>query len=138
ESAAGALAPGRVLFTGALEHRHLVNLLPLADITVVPSVFPEAFGMAAAEAASAGSIPLVADHSGLAEIADGLDAEYPDEFRSLSRFRRGDVADLRDKLQAILALSPEQRTQVRASARQAVVRRWSWERVSAALLEASG
>ena len=59
------LAPPRTLFTGPLEHRHLVHLLPLADVTVVPSIFPEAFGMVAAEAAAAGSPPLVARHSGL-------------------------------------------------------------------------
>ncbi|MGH3002990.1 MAG: glycosyltransferase, partial [Gaiellaceae bacterium] len=34
----------RALFTGPLEHRHLRHLLPLADATVVPSIFPEAFG----------------------------------------------------------------------------------------------
>ena len=56
------LAPPRTLFTGPLEHRHLVHLLPLADVTVVPSIFPEAFGMVAAEAAAAGSPPLVARH----------------------------------------------------------------------------
>ena len=44
---------------------------------VVPSIFPEAFGMVAAEAASAGVPPLVADHSGLAEVAAGIAAEYP-------------------------------------------------------------
>ena len=44
--------------------------------SVVPSIFPEAFGMVAAEAAAAGSPPLVARHSGLAEIADGLEAAY--------------------------------------------------------------
>ena len=51
---AGARAHARrrgTLFTGPLEHRHLVHLLPLADVTVVPSIFPEAFGMVAAEAA---------------------------------------------------------------------------------------
>ncbi len=51
------LAGERVLFTGPLEHRHLRHLLPLADVTVVPSIFPEAFGMVAAEAAAAGSPP---------------------------------------------------------------------------------
>src|SRR6266508_1325378 len=55
-----SLAPSRTLFTGPLEHRHLRHLLPLADVTVVPSIFPEAFGMVAAEAAAAGSPPLVA------------------------------------------------------------------------------
>ena len=72
-----ALAPERTLFTGALEHRHLVPLLPLCDVAVVPSIFPEAFGMVAAEAAAAGAPPLVARHSGLAEVAAGLEARVP-------------------------------------------------------------
>ena len=62
-----------VLFTGPLEHRHLVHLLALADVAVVPSIFPEAFGMVAAESAAAGCPPIVANHSGLAEIAQGLE-----------------------------------------------------------------
>src|SRR5215207_5271183 len=66
------IAPPGTLFTGPLEHRHLVHLIPLCDVTVVPSIFPEAFGMVAAEAAAGGSLPLVARHSGLAEIAEGL------------------------------------------------------------------
>ncbi len=65
------------LFTGPLEHRHLVHLLALADACVVPSIFPEAFGMVAAEAAAAGCPPLVARHSGLAEVAAGLEEAYP-------------------------------------------------------------
>ena len=51
------LAPPGTLFTGALEHRHLRHLLPLCDVAVVPSIFPEAFGMVAAEAAAAGVLP---------------------------------------------------------------------------------
>ncbi|MBA2741195.1 MAG: glycosyltransferase family 4 protein, partial [Actinobacteria bacterium] len=42
--------PDKTLFTGPLEHRHLRHLLALADACVVPSIFPEAFGMVAAEA----------------------------------------------------------------------------------------
>src|SRR5262249_52606218 len=40
-----ARAPLGTLFTGALEHRHLRHLLPLCDVAVVPSIFPEAFGI---------------------------------------------------------------------------------------------
>ena len=83
------------LFTGPLEHRHLVHLLALADVTVVPSIFPEAFGMVAAEAAAAGSPPIVARHSGLAEIAEGLEAEYPEHLRDLASFTNGDAAGAR-------------------------------------------
>jgi len=130
-----AMAPPRTLFTGPLEHRHLVHLLPLADATVVPSIIPEAFGMVAAEAAAAGSPPLVARHSGLQEIAEGLEAAYPPEHRHLTSFATGDAGDLRAKLQELLALPREEHERVAAAARRAVVERWSWAGVAARLLQ---
>jgi glycosyltransferase involved in cell wall biosynthesis len=129
------LAPPRTLFTGPLEHRHLVHLLPLADVTVVPSIFPEAFGMVAAEAAAAGSPPLVARHSGLAEVARGLEDEYPERFRHLASFERGDAADLRRKLTELLALSAADHEVLRLAARRAVADRWSWAGIARRLLE---
>jgi glycosyltransferase involved in cell wall biosynthesis len=129
------LAPPRTLFTGPLEHRHLVHLLPLADATVVPSIFPEAFGMVAAEAAAAGSPPLVARHSGLEEIAEGLEAEYPPEHRHLTSFATGDVADLTTKLGELLALPPAEHDRIAVAARAAVERRWSWSSVAERLLQ---
>jgi glycosyltransferase involved in cell wall biosynthesis len=130
-----AAAPPRALFTGPLEHRHLVHLLALADATVVPSIFPEAFGMVAAEAAAAGSPPLVARHSGLAEIAEGLEAEYPPHLRRLASFATGDSAELATKLRDLLALAPADRDAVREAARRATLARWSWAGVARRLLE---
>ena len=127
--------PSRVLFTGPFEHRHLVHLLPLADACVVPSIFPEAFGMVAAEAAAAGCPPLVARHSGLAEVAKGLEAEYPAGSRHLASFATGDADDLREKLSTLLAFSPEARREVSDAARRAAVERWSWATIAARLLE---
>jgi glycosyltransferase involved in cell wall biosynthesis len=124
------IAPPRTLFTGPLEHRHLVHLLPLVDVSVVPSIFPEAFGMVAAEAAAAGVPPLVARHSGLAEIAAGLEAEYPPELRELASF----TDDLRPKLARLLALPSETRHELGAAARCAAVARWSWSSVAERLL----
>ena len=129
-----AIAPARALFTGALEHRHLAALLPLCDVAVVPSIFPEAFGMVAAEAAAAGVPPLVAHHSGLAEVAEGIEAEYPPERAPLTTFENGDVAELRDKLAALLALPEPERAQLGRAARKAVVERWSWASVAERLL----
>jgi glycosyltransferase involved in cell wall biosynthesis len=131
-----SIAPARTLFTGPLEHRHLVHLLALADVTVVPSIFPEAFGMVAAEAAAAGSPPLVARHSGLAEIAEGLEQEYPAHLRDLASFATGDVAELAAKLQRLLGLAPEERAALREGARRATVTRWSWAGVAQRLLDA--
>jgi glycosyltransferase involved in cell wall biosynthesis len=129
-------APPGTLFTGALEHRHLVQLLPLCDVAVVPSIFPEAFGMVAAEAAAAGVPPLVARHSGLAEVAEGLEAAYGRERAPLASFARGDAADLHAKLQALLALSGEERRRLGEAARRATVERWSWAGVAERLLAA--
>jgi glycosyltransferase involved in cell wall biosynthesis len=131
-------AGDRVLFTGALEHRHLRHLWPLADVSVTPSVFPEAFGMVAAEAAACGSPPVVARHSGLAEVAKGLEDEYPPEHRELASFRREDAADLRDKLGRILGLPRADWLELSAAARRAAVRHWSWERVASLLLSRHG
>jgi glycosyltransferase involved in cell wall biosynthesis len=133
-----AMAAPRTLFTGPFEHRHLAQLLPLADVTVVPSIFPEAFGMVAAEAAAAGSPPLVARHSGLAEVAAGLEDEYPAHLRHLAAFESGNADDLYTKLQELLALSREDRAALQHAARRTVVERWSWAGVARRLLEPGG
>jgi glycosyltransferase involved in cell wall biosynthesis len=128
----------RVVFTGPLEHRHLAHLWALADVSVTPSTFPEAFGMVAAEAAACGSPPLVARHSGLAEIAEGLEAEYPSAHRDLASFANGDVDDLAAKLEAILALPEEERRVLGAAARRAAESLWSWERIATLILSPRG
>ena len=48
------------------------DLMGLSRVVVVPSTFPEAFGMVLAEAACCGSIPLSSSHSGLAEVTATL------------------------------------------------------------------
>ncbi len=130
-----AQAPPGTLFTGALEHRHLSHLLPLCDVAVVPSIFPEAFGMVAAEAASAGVPPVVADHPGLAEVAAGIAAEYPPEYAALAAFPNGDAATLHVRLRDLLALPAAERRALGLAARSAVEHRWSWARVAERLLD---
>ena len=129
-----AAAPPRTLFTGALEHRHLVHLLALADAAVVPSIFPEAFGMVAAEAASAGCPPLVARHSGLAEIAEGLEAEYPPEHRTSPASRRATPTTSAPSSSALLSLPPQRARRSRRGSAQRGPSRWSWRSVARRLL----
>ena len=126
-----------VLFTGPLEHRHLVHLCALADAAVVPSIFPEAFGMVAAEAAAAGCPPVVAHHSGLAEIAQGLERFYPAGKGRLASFPSGDAARAR---RAARARSSRCRP---PSAPSCAPRRarpwsslWSWKSVAERILAA--
>ena len=119
----------RVIFTGAMDHEHLHLLVPLADAVVVPSVLPEAFGMVAAEAAACGVLPIVADHSGLAEVAAGL-GENGLTFD-------GTASDLEARLAGVLALPAARRREMGLAARAAVVERWSWGGIAQRLIDVS-
>jgi glycosyltransferase involved in cell wall biosynthesis len=130
-----ALAPLGTLFTGPLEHRHLRHLLPLCDVAVVPSIFPEAFGMVAAEAAAAGVLPVVSAHSGLAEVAVGIGEEVGPEAAPLLSFPAGDSGAVRERLASLLGLPAERRRELGLAARRAVEQRWSWPVVAARLLD---
>jgi glycosyltransferase involved in cell wall biosynthesis len=129
------LAPPGTLFTGALEHRHLRHLLPLCDVAVVPSIFPEAFGMVAAETAAAGVLPVVSAHSGLAEVAAGIGEEVGPDAAALLSFPAADAGALRERLDAILTLPADRRRELGLAARRAVERRWGWKVVADRLLQ---
>jgi glycosyltransferase involved in cell wall biosynthesis len=124
-----AQAPPGVIFTGAMDHAQLQPLVPLADAVVVPSVLPEAFGMVAAEAAACGVVPIVSNHSGLAEVAAGL-GEAGITFD-------GTVDGLAGRLDGLLRLPEPERRRLGAVAREAVIARWSWEGVARRLLDES-
>ena len=89
---AAACMHERVVFTGRLVHEELADLLPACEALVVPSTFPEAYGMVAAEAACCGTLPISADHSGLAEVSRVLEAAVPREVAPWLRFRLDDDA----------------------------------------------
>jgi glycosyltransferase involved in cell wall biosynthesis len=66
-----------VEFVGPLGHPDLARLVPAADVGVVPSIFPETFGLVAAEFAASGVVPFVADHSGLREAGEIIGRGLP-------------------------------------------------------------
>jgi glycosyltransferase involved in cell wall biosynthesis len=134
-----ALAPERTLFTGPLEHRHLAQLIPLTDVTVVPSIFPEAFGMVAAEAAACGVLPVSAAHSGLAEVTEALADAAPPEAREWLAFAvDGDaVPAIAERLVAWLRAPEPVREATRAALRATAAERWSWQGVARGVLAAA-
>jgi glycosyltransferase involved in cell wall biosynthesis len=133
-----AVAEGvRALFTGPLEHRHLRHLLALADACVVPSGFPEAFGLVAAEAAAAGCPPVVARHSGLAEVAASLEQSLSPPLDRLVSFPTADAAALRERLATLVTLADDDKALLRATVRRVAEERWSWAGVAGRLLEAA-
>jgi glycosyltransferase involved in cell wall biosynthesis len=127
-----------VSFTGRLDHRYAPGALAAMDVLVVPSILEEAFGMVAAEGAAAGALPLVARHSGLAEVADALEAEVGRP--GLFSFEPGEGAidSLASGVDRLLSLESAERRELGRSLSLFVAREWSWERTAARLLEAAG
>lgn len=123
-----------VVFTGRLEHGPLSKVLPTFDVLVVPSVVPEAFGMVAAEAAACGVLPIVPNHSGIAEAGAAVE-------QAIGRpgFLTFDAADpirgIAAAIDRVLGLSAAERTEMEAAAVDLARSRWSWDRVSHRLLE---
>jgi glycosyltransferase involved in cell wall biosynthesis len=129
----------RVAFAGRLDHDELTDLLPAAEAMAVPSTFPEAFGMVAAEAAACGALPVVADHSGLGEVARTLASAVPEPARAWLSFPLGDesVARLGAALAGWLAAPDD----LRAATREAMVEitraRYSWDGVAHTVIAAA-
>ncbi len=136
---AAAKAAGRIVFTGRLEHDDLPDLLCACRAQVVPSTFPEAFGMVAAEAAGCGALPLSASHSGLAEVSAVLAEALAPELRPLLSFDRGPgaVEEIADKLVRWLSLPEDQRVGASESLARVARGSFGWEAVAEGVIAAA-
>jgi glycosyltransferase involved in cell wall biosynthesis len=134
--AAGAFE--RVHFTGRLEHGDLPDVLPSFLAQVVPSTFPESFGMVAVEAAACGVLPISAAHSGLAEVTRTLEPAAGDAARLLS-FERGPeaVEEIAANLTAWLRVHPAERDWVRMELSRVARERYGWEGVAESVIAAA-
>lgn len=131
-------AAGSVLFTGRLEHDEVSTLVPVADSMVVPSTFPEAFGMVAAEAAASGTMPVCARHSGLEEVTATLADDVPAAAPFLSfELGSGAIAGIASRLDGWLGTDGAERSQVEEALASSADGHWSWEGVARDVIRAS-
>lgn len=132
-------AAGTVQLAGRLEHGEVGRLVPGSDVLVFPSTHPEAFGMVAAEAASAGVLPVSAGHSGALEVSRALAADLPDTAAGLVSFPISDgvVEAIASRLNIWLGLEPDVRGASRSALRGTAKRLWGWEGVASAVIAAS-
>jgi glycosyltransferase involved in cell wall biosynthesis len=137
---ARACAPacGRVHLTGRLEHADLPDLLCGCAAQVVPSTFPESFGMVAVEGAACGALPISAAHSGLAEVTAALAPALEPELRRLLAFEAGPdaVRELADRLAGVLELDAATRGRAALALSERARRRFGWDEVARAVLAA--
>jgi glycosyltransferase involved in cell wall biosynthesis len=129
----------RIVFTGRLDHAELEDILPACEALVVPSTFPEAFGMVAAEAAACGTLPVSAGHSGLAEVSEALARELPSEVAGWLSFPVDDDAVRAIAMRIVAWLEAEEALKERARAALVSVarERWSWEGVARGVIAAA-
>ena len=123
---------GSVELIGRLEHDQVAELLPRAEALVMPSTFPEAFGMVAVEAAACGTLPVSAGHSGMLEVSRQLAESLRPGVGRLTSFpvEPGAVEAIADRLGAWLALPEGEREDARQALVETVGRLWSWEGVA--------
>ncbi len=137
--AATRVLPERARFAGRYEHEELAELLPRCEALVVPSTFPEAFGMVAAEGAACGALPVSAAHSGLAEVSAALAHAVPPEAAQWLSFPVDDdaVPALAERLIGWLRVDAALREQTRAALVATARERWSWEGVAGSVIAAA-
>ncbi len=136
---AATLLSERVLFTGRLDHEELVDLLPVCEALIVPSTFPEAFGMVSVEGAACGAFPVSAAHSGLLEVSDILRDAVPRQAAHWLSFPIDDdaVSALSQRVIGWLGAAPILRAQTREALVRTVRERWSWESVAEGVIAAA-
>jgi glycosyltransferase involved in cell wall biosynthesis len=114
---------GDVLFVGPLYHGDLTKVLPAADAAAVPSIFPETFGLVAAEFAASGVVPFVSDHSGLREAGEIVGRNLPFDLRvGMDGFEENFAKTLNDYLK----LPEEERRRCEEVVRRNCVEHLSW------------
>jgi glycosyltransferase involved in cell wall biosynthesis len=136
---AARTAAGSVSFAGRLEHDEVGRLLPATDALIMPSTFPESFGMVAAEAAAAGVAPVSAAHSGMAEVSQALAERLPPQATGLVSFELDEraVESLASRINGWFELEPGIREQALTALREVAASRWSWEGVARTVLAAA-
>ncbi len=114
-----------VEFAGFLDQPELAALVRAADVAVVPSIY-EPFGLAALEAAAAGTPLVVSSTGGLAEfVTDGSTG---------LRFTPGDPVELAAAVRTLLVDEVLGRRLAR-TARRALAERYSWDAAAARTVE---
>jgi glycosyltransferase involved in cell wall biosynthesis len=95
--------------------------------------------MVAVEAASAGTLPVSAGHSGMLEVSERLSADQPAAVAPLTSFpiEPGAVQAIADRLDRWLELPEVTRAEARATFVDTVARVWSWEGVARGVLDAA-
>lgn len=115
-----------VRFVGRIEHDELPEVYASSDLLVLPSTTKgEAFGMVLLEAFASGVPAIASDLPGVRSVAGQAGLTVPPN----------DPRALMDAITGFLALSPDERTQMRQQARSVAEEKYQWKTVVSQLDE---
>lgn len=139
---AAPAAMRRLHFLGRIEHAQVSELMCASRALVVPSTFPEAFGMVLAEAACCGSVPVSAAHSGLAEVTAMLTPAVREDLRPFMSFGLGpdvvrEIAGNVTRWLSVAGEAPEAWRQATASLRDVAQAEFGWPDVASGVAAAA-
>lgn len=131
EAAAGLRE--KVIFTGILYHEQLKILEPATEVQLIMSIFPEAFGLVVLEAIACGVLPVIANHSGLSDVADVIEGELNVKSGTFRVDLIPDkiVFELADKIVDLLSLPPEERAKLSSEIAEIPRKMFSWQKIAA-------
>ena len=131
-----------ITITGMLDHMELSMILPLASLTIVPSKWPEAFGMVAVEAMATGVLPLCNYHAGLCDVIDEVESVSPVLADIMKLQRDTFIDELPERvLSALNYLYPAgyqnqtTRQRIAKKLRRIAVEKFSWDGIAKRLLQ---
>jgi glycosyltransferase involved in cell wall biosynthesis len=127
---------GEIEFVGPFYHADLARVLPAAEVATVPSIFPETFGLVAAEEGASSVPPFVADHSGLREAGALVGRGLPFDTRVSVTGNFGE--NLARALNGYLALPTEERERCRQIVRHNSVEDLSWGALAGRIAQLAG
>lgn len=129
----------RIVFCGYLTTAQIAQMLPLCQVSVVPSLIPEAFPLVVLEAASCGVLPVGTPAGGLRHVLDEMAAVTgPLGGSILVDMNRSElVNDLAGKLSHIVdhLADPNRAKAVQARCREFAEDGFSWDSVAARIGE---
>ena len=128
----------QITFTGIMDHEQLRLLIPCADVTVAPSIFPESFGLVGVEALACGVLPVQTYHSGFADVVDIYEKSFRDFFAAagIKRLTLDEnlIPGLADNINTVLTylegIPEDERVDLARKAHKLAEEHFSWDNIA--------
>ncbi len=133
----GSIVENHVHFLGRLDHSRLKYLFPCADVSIFPSIVPEAYPLVLMESLSNGVIPVVSYFSGFKDGVDELEPLVGKrilEFMKISHDPSQRIESIISNISRLFA-GPDLSMDI-STLRQIAVNKYDWKNRAAQLVQA--